>query len=211
MRQSIHSSILSPRGLVSGVSYVTTHSIENDAWFVMDQWENIKELNSCTELCGDCISFFWDTHNSSHTLQEYNSVFSMHLCQHAAGPSNGTSLLSLGGGHHTCHSASHKADYTRHLWRGKDKPRVPAIQPLSNKVNALNPQSHVNCYGLKSHPRDLPAQDVQLCRSTPEGLSAKFCHPSPPSFDSGLLAKAGWLNSSALWYLFLLLSSPTQG
>lgn len=49
--------------------------------FVMHQRENIKEFNSCTELCGDCIRFVWKVHNTSHMQQEHNSVCSIHLCR----------------------------------------------------------------------------------------------------------------------------------
>lgn len=47
--------------------------------FVMHQRENIKEFNSCTELRGDCIRLIWKVHNTSHMLQEHNSVYSIPL------------------------------------------------------------------------------------------------------------------------------------
>lgn len=47
--------------------------------FVMHQRKNIKEFNSCTELCGDCIRLVWKVHNTSHMLQEHDSVYSIPL------------------------------------------------------------------------------------------------------------------------------------
>lgn len=60
-------------------------------------------------------------------------------------------------------------------------------------MNALNPQ---NCCGVKNYPRCFPAQDVQLCKSTPETLSDKFHQLTPPRLDSGLLMswrQDGWI------------------
>lgn len=45
--------------------------------FVMHQKENIKEFNSCTELCGGCIGLVWKVLNASHTPQEHIRAFSV--------------------------------------------------------------------------------------------------------------------------------------
>lgn len=61
------------------VSCATTHSPENHARFVMHQRENTKELTSCAGLCGDCLRFVQEGHNTPRSPPEQNSVFSMPL------------------------------------------------------------------------------------------------------------------------------------
>lgn len=97
--------------------------------FVMHQRENIKEFSSCTELCGDCIRLVWKVHNTSHMLQEHNSVCSISLCHCAPFLTGGPWLSIL------------QAGYSQHLRGGKGKAQAPAVQPSANKAKALYPQT----------------------------------------------------------------------
>lgn len=106
--------------------------------FVMHQRENIKEFNSCTELCGDCIRFVWKVHNTSHMQQEHNSVCSIHLCRR-------TPFLRRGG-----HGSASSSRVRMAPVRWERQTRGPCNSALVQQSKGSLSPNHVNCHGLKS-------------------------------------------------------------